>query len=88
MGKYLRDREVAEMIKPWEAGWGSPFDHEDHSVNTSEMFADWESRAPTPSPGKEPEPVRVERALPPHEHTPKIGLPETVDVLTKVLGSH
>ena len=57
------------------------------SIHTSERSAKWESRAPTPSLRKEPEPVEVELALPPKEDTPKPGLNETLDLLTRVLGA-
>ena len=43
--------------------------------------------APTPSMRKVPEPVCVERAFPPHEVAPKLGLDETIELLTRVLGA-
>ena len=87
MRKYLLGREVAETIKTCEPELMSLSVNEDHSVNSSEMFADSESRPPTPSLRKEPEPVKVERAFPPHQDTSKLRPGETMELLTRVSGA-
>ena len=56
------------------------------SIQTSEMFVDLESRAPTPSLRKEPKPVKVEGAPPPHQDSPEVVLHEMVELLTRALG--
>ena len=85
--KEWRGKDVVDMIKTWDPEWKSPYVADTDSIKSSEMFDDWESRAPTPSLRKEPEPVCVERAFPPREVTPKLGLDETVELLTRVLGA-
>ena len=85
MRKYLLGREVAETIKTCEPELMSRYVNEDDSVNRSEIFADWESQAPTPSLRKEPESVGVERAFPPHQDTSKLRPGETMELLTEGL---
>ena len=67
------------------------------SNDPSEWEEDWISREPTPllpsrprppSPrGVCPEPVRVERGLPSRMAAPKLGLDETMELLSRVLGA-
>ena len=63
--RKCRGKEVAGNIKTWGEGWEIAYGEDDASIHTSEMFADWESRATTPSLKKMPEPVCEERAFPP-----------------------
>ena len=42
-----RGKEVAGTIKTWREGWEIRYGKDDASIYTSEMFADWESRATT-----------------------------------------
>ena len=87
MKKFLRGNEVAETIKKRDPQWESPYVDVAGSIKTSETFVDWESRAPTWSLRNQPEPVKVECALPPHEDTSKLGLDETVELRTRVVGA-
>ena len=62
--------------------WIPPYGVDEESVNTEEMFRDWESRPRTPSLEKMP------RLVPPmgtKEEPTKVGLDETVEILAKVL---
>ena len=54
---------MAETIILWEPECESPYVDAADSINTWEMFANGESRAPTPSMMKELQPVKVERAF-------------------------
>ena len=67
------------------------------SNDSSEWEVDWKSRKPTPSlpsrprppspRGVCPKPVRVERGLPSRMAAPKVGLDETMELLSRVLGA-
>ena len=69
------------------------------SAHSSEWEPDWVSREPTPSKKPEcmerepsprsvsPKPTCVERGLPPRMAAPKLGLHETMELLSRVLGA-
>ena len=83
----------------WGEGFEVPYAEDIASARSSELFANWESRAPrssnTPeclerglSPrGVTPATVCMERGLPPRDVAPKLELDETVELLTRVLGA-
>ena len=78
---------MAGTIKTWGEGWEIPYGEDDSSIPTSEMFANCESRENATSLKKMPERVCVEGAFPPQEVAPKLGLNETVELLTRVFGA-
>ena len=79
---------MAETITTWEPEWVLLYVDAADSINTPKPFADWQSRTPTPSMSKEPELVKVECALPSQDDTSKLGLDETVELFTTVLGAN
>ena len=83
--KEWRGRKVVKTLKTWVPQWNSPYVDDVDSIKTWEMFADWDTTAPTLSLSTEPEPVNVERALPLREDTPKSGLDGTLELITRIL---
>ena len=83
----------------WGEGFEAPYGEISATTSngSSEWEADWISREPTPSlpsrprpsssRGVCPEPVRVERGLPARIAAPKLGLDETMELLSRVLGA-
>ena len=83
----------------WGEGFEAPYGEISArtSNDSSEWEEDWISREPTPSlPSKPrppsprgvcPEPVCVERGLPSRMAAPKLGLDETMELLSRVLGA-
>ena len=81
----------------WGGGFEAPYGEisATTSNDSSEWEEDWISREPTPSlpsrprppspRGVCPEPVRVERGLPSRMAAPKLGLDETMELLSRVL---
>ena len=73
-------KKVVQPIKTWGLEWVTPYVEEADSMNTSKNFRNLKSGASRPSPRKEPEPVDVERADPPHDDSPKLSLMKTRSV--------
>ena len=83
----------------WGEGFEAPYGEisATTSNDSSEWEEDWISREPTPSlpsrprplspRGVCPEPVRVERGLPSRMAAPKLGLDETMELLSRGLGA-
>ena len=80
-----KGKKLARTLNTWDKGWEIPYGEEASSIQTLERFADWDSRAAGPSLRKMPEDVCVERAFRSHEVAPKLGLDETVELLTRVV---
>ena len=96
-----KGKETAMMGPMFGTAWGEEFEiplgecAASASANSSEWEPDWISRGPTPT--KEPvcmerepspcapEPLCVERGLPPRMTAPKLGLNETMELLSLVL---
>ena len=85
--KEWRGRDEVDKIKTWDPEWNSPYVADTDCIKSFKMFNDRESKAPRPSLRKEPEPVCVQRAFPPQEVTAKLGLDETLELLTRALGA-
>ena len=102
-GQKEKEKEPMKVYPMFGTTWGEGFEapYEEMSAamsnDSSEWEADWISREPTPSlPSKPrppsprgvcPEPVRVERGLPSRMAAPKLGLDETMELLSRVLGA-
>ena len=86
--KAWRGTKVVEAIKTWGPKWVLPHLDEVECINTWGIFAGWESKAPTPSWRKVPDPVKLERALPLQEDTSKLRLDRTIELLTRGPWSH
>ena len=102
-GKQEKEKEPMKAYPMFGATWGEGFEapYGEKSATTSndssEWEVDWISREPTPSlPSRPrppsprrvcPEPVRVERGLPSRMAAPKLGLDETMELLSRVLGA-
>ena len=83
----------------WGEGFKAPYGETSATTSndSSEWEEDWISREPTPSlplrprplspRGVCPEPVRVERGLPSRMAAPKLGLDETMELRSRVLGA-
>ena len=98
-----KGKETAVMGPMFATTWGEEFEipygecAASASAHSSEWEPDWISREPTPT--KEPvcmerepspcalEPVCVERGWPPRMAAPKLGLDETTELLSRVLGA-
>ena len=74
-------------IKTKEDEWEVPYGQEANSIQIFKMFAERQYRATTPCMRKVAEPPSFERGFPPHEVAPKLGVDETVELLTKVVGA-
>ena len=96
-----KGKETAMMGPMFGTTWGEEFEipygecAASASAHSSEWEPDWISREPTPtkepvcmgrkpSP-RAPEPVCVERSLPPRMAAPKLGLDETMELVSRVL---
>ena len=102
-GKQEKEEEPMKAYPMFGTTWGEGFEapYGEISATTSndswEWEEDWISREPTPSlpsrprpvwpRGVCPEPVRVERGLPSRMAAPKLGLDETMELLSRVLGA-
>ena len=102
-GKQEKKREPMKAYPMFGTTWGEGFEapYGEISATTSNDSSEWEvdsisrertsslpSRPRPPSPhGVCPEPVRVERGLPSPMAAPKLGLDETMELLSRVLGS-
>ena len=102
-GKKEKEKEPMKGYPMFGITWGEGFEapYGEISATTcndsSECQEDWISREPTPSlpsrprppspRGVCPEPVRVERGLPSRMAAPKLGLDETMELLSRVLGA-
>ena len=102
-GKKEKEKEPMKAYPMFGSTWGerSEAPYEEISATTwndsLEWEEDWISREPTPSlpsrprppspRGVCPEPVRVERGLPSRMAAPKLGLDETMELLSRVLGA-
>ena len=82
-----KGKEQADTLKRWDEGWEVPFGEEAASIHSLEMFADLKTRVTTPLLKKMPELVCVERAFPPQDVAPTLGLDDTPQLLTSVLGA-
>ena len=101
--KQEKEKEPMKVYPMFGTTWGEGFEalYREISATTSndssEWEVDWISREPTPSlpsrprppspRGVSPEPVRVERGLPSRMAAPKLGLDETIKILSQVLGA-
>ena len=102
-GRKEKEKEPIQAYPIFGTTWGEGFEapygeiSATTSNDSSEWEEDWISREPTPSlpsrprppspPGVCPEPVRVERGLPSRMAAPKLGLDETMELLSRVLGA-
>ena len=102
-GKQEKEKEPMKAYPMFGTTWGEGFEEPygeisaTRSNDSSECEVDWISREPTPSlpsrprppspRGVCPEPVRVERGLPSRMAAPKLGLDETMELLSRVLGA-
>ena len=102
-GRKEKEKEPMKAYPMFGTPWGEGFEASYGEISattsndSSEWEEDWISREPTPSlPSRPrppsprwvcPEPVRVERALPSHMAAPKLGLDETMELLSRVLGA-
>ena len=102
-GKKEKEKEPMKAYPMFGTTWGEGFEapygeiSATTSNDSSEREEDWISREPTPSlpsrprppspRGVCPEPVRVERGLPSRMAAPKLGLDETMELLSRVLGA-
>ena len=101
-GRKEQEKEPMKAYPMFGTTWGEGFEapYGEISATTSNGSSEWEvdriSREPTPSlpsrprppspRGVCPEPVRVERGLPSRMAAPKLGLDETMELLSRVLG--
>ena len=101
-GKQEKEKEPMKAYPMFGTTWGEGFEapygeiSATTSNDSSEWEVDWISREPTsslpsrprpPSPRVVcPEPVRVERGLPSRMAAPKLGLDETMELLSRVWG--
>ena len=102
-GKKEKEKEPMKAYPMFSTTWGEGFEapYGEISATTSndslEWEEDWISREPTPSLPSRPrplsprgvclEPMRVERGLPARMAAPKLGLDETMELLSRVLGA-
>ena len=102
-GKKEKEKEPIKAYPMFGTTWGEGFEapygeiSATTSNDSSEWEEDWISREPTPSlpsrprppspRGVCPEPVCVERGLPSRMAAPKLGLDETMELLSRVLGA-
>ena len=102
-GRKEQEKEPMKAYPMFGTMWGEGFEAPcgektaTTSNDSSEWEEDWISREPTPSlpsrprppspRGVCPEPVRVERGLPSRMAAPKLGLDETMELLSRVLGA-
>ena len=102
-GRKEQEQEPMKAYPMFGTTWGEGFEapYGETSATTSNDSSEWEedwiSREPTPlfpsrprppSPrGVCPEPVRVERGLPSRMAAPKLGLDETMELFSRVLGA-
>ena len=102
-GRKEQEKEPMKAYPMFGTTWGEGFEapYGKISATTSNDSSEWEedciSREPTPSlpsrprpplpRGVCPEPVRVERGLPSRMAAPKLGLDETMELLSRVLGA-
>ena len=102
-GKKEKEKETMKAYPMFGTTWGEGFEapygeiSATTSNDSSEWEEDWISREPTPSlpsrprplspRGVCPEPVRVERGLPARMAAPKLGVDETMELLSRVLGA-
>ena len=102
-GKKEKEKQPMKAYPMFGTTWGEGFEAPFGEISartsndSSEWDEDWISREPTPSLPSRPrppsphgvciEPVRVERGLPSRMAAPKLGLDETMELLSRVLGS-
>ena len=102
-GRQEKEKEPMKAYPMFGTTWGEGFEapygeiSATTSNDSSEWEVDWISRVPTPSlpsrprppspRGVCPEPVRLEKGLPSRMAAPKLGLDETVELLSRVLGA-
>ena len=102
-GKQEKEKEPMKAYPMLGTTWGEGFEapygeiSATTSNDSSEWEVDWISTEPTPSllsrprppspRGVCPEPVHVERGLPSRMAAPKLGLDETMELLSRVLGA-
>ena len=102
-GRKEKEKEPMKAYPMFGTTWGEGFEapygeiSATTSNDSSEWEEDWIARESTPSlpsrprppspPGMCPEPVRVERGLPSRMAAPKLGLDETMELLSRVLGA-
>ena len=102
-GRKGQEKEPMKVYPMFGTTWGEGFEapygeiSATTSNDSSKMEEDWISREPTPSlpsRARPPsprgvclEPVRVERGLPSRMAAPKLGLDETMELLSRVLGA-
>ena len=102
-GEEEKEKEPMKAYPMFGTTWGEGFEapygeiSATTSNDSSEWEEDWISREPSlslpsrPRPlsprGVCPEPVRVERGLPARMAAPKLGLDETMELLSRVLGA-
>ena len=102
-GRREKEKEPMKAFPMFGTTWGEGFKAPYGEISpttsneSSEWEEDWISREPTlslplrprpPSPrGLRLEPVRVERGLPPRMAAPKLGLDETMELLSRVRGA-
>ena len=102
-GKQKKEKEPMKAYPMFGTSWGGGFEapYGEISATTSNGSSEWEedwiSREPTPSLPSRPRPpsprgvcpeaVRVERGLPSRMAAPKLGLDETMELLSRVLGA-
>ena len=102
-GRKKHEKEPMKAYPLFGTTWGEGFEapYGETSATTSNDSSGWEedwiSREPTPSlpsrprppspPGVCPEPMHVETGLPSRMAAPKLGLDETMELLSRVLGA-
>ena len=102
-GRKEKEKEPMKAYPMFGTTWGEGLEapYGEISATTSNDFSEWEedwiSREPTPSLPSRPrppsprvvclEPVCVERGLPSRMAAPKLGLDETMELLSRVLGA-
>ena len=102
-GKQEKEKEPMKAYPMFGTTWGEGFEapYGEISATTSNDSSEWEvdwisreatpslpSRPRPPSPrGVCPKPVQVERGLPSRMAAPKLGLDETMELLSQVLGA-
>ena len=80
-------KEMAGTITTKGKGWERRYSEKDAFIRTSDMVAEWKSRATTPWVMSTPEPSCVGGGLPPRDVARKLDLDETSELLTRVLAA-